>query len=536
MYSDYERNDSQQDHSGRYNDHSYYGTYRDSMTHGQSSEYRSNNYSSDQTQSDTGESRSSSDTQDSRRNQSSSNTQDGWRNQSSSTQDGWQKAPSMENSEADCKEQADTKPKKKHPFVRAIAIVCCLALLAGAIGTGARYILNSRTPSAHTTVLAGTRKTASLVDIDYVDTTAEMSYSDIYDSNVNSTVGISTQIQTNYFGYQTTSAAAGSGFILTEDGYILTNYHVVESATTITVTLYDGTAYEASLIGYDSNNDIAVLKIDATGLVPVILGDSDQMRVGEEVLAIGNPLGELTFSLTRGIISAKDRTITLSNTKSMALFQTDCAINSGNSGGALFNMHGEVIGITNAKYSSNAMSSEASIDNIGFAIPINSVKAIVLSIVENGYYVKPYLGISVGNVSAEAQSYGLPAGAAVAAVIEGSPAEAAGLQANDIITEVDGTAITGSSDLIKIVQKSTTGTEMTLTVYRQGETMTLTVVVGEQIQDIAAEKAAAESEAAEAQQNQQNQQNNGNYYYYSPFGQGQGSNGFGFFPWDYFGY
>ena len=165
----------------------------------------------------------------------------------------------------------------------------------------------------------------------------------------------------------------------------------------------------------------------------------------------------------------------------MELIQTDCAINSGNSGGALFNLYGEVIGITNAKYSSSG--SGASIDNIGFAIPINSVLNIVESIIENGYIVKPYIGVSVASVSSETQSYGLPKGAAVKAVSEGSPAEEAGLQLNDIITQANGVAIESSDDLVQLVGSLYKGAELKLTVYRQGETLEITVIVGEKIQD-----------------------------------------------------
>ena len=188
---------------------------------------------------------------------------------------------------------------------------------------------------------------------------------------------------TNYFGYKTTAAASGSGFIITDDGYIVTNYHVIEGANKVKVTTYDNTSYDAEVVGTDENNDIAVLKIDGKDLTPVTLGSSESLAVGDDVVAIGNPLGELTFTLTSGVVSAMDRQITTGTSLMMDLIQTDCAINAGNSGGALFNMYGEVVGVTNAKYSSNS-STEASIDNIGFAIPIDTVKDIVTSIIEKG--------------------------------------------------------------------------------------------------------------------------------------------------------
>ena len=187
-------------------------------------------------------------------------------------------------------------------------------------------------------------------------------------------------------------------------------------------------------------------------------------------------------------MSALDREITLSNGVTMDLIQTDCAINSGNSGGALFNLYGEVIGITNAKYSGSGSSSEASIDNIGFAIPINHVRGIVQSIIENGYIAKPYIGVSVDDVSEETQSYGLPQGAAVKSVTQDSPAEEAGLQVNDIITKAGDTEISGSKDLVDVVGAASVGDQLVLTVYRQGQTIEVTVTVGEEVQSALAEE------------------------------------------------
>ena len=388
--------------------------------------------------------------------------------------------------------QPEPAPQKKSGKAgKVVALLLACALVGGGSGWGAAALAqkNSSAAAAPTAassdasvMLEGQRQTAAL-QVASVDTSKLLTASEVYAQNVNSTVGITTSITTNYFGYQTTAAAAGSGFILTQDGYILTNYHVVESSDSIKVTTYDGTSYDAQLIGYDESNDIAVLKVDANDLAPVVLGDSDSVSVGDSVVAIGNPLGELTFSLTAGAISALDRPVTLSSGTTMNLMQTDCAINSGNSGGALFNMYGEVIGITNAKYSSSSSSSEASIDNIGFAIPINQVRSIVESIIQNGYIIKPYIGVSVSDVSSESQSYGLPQGAAVRSVVENSPAAEAGLQENDIITAANGDAITGSNDLVKLVKAASAGDTLELTIYRQGQTLTVTLTVGEQKQD-----------------------------------------------------
>ena len=389
--------------------------------------------------------------------------------------------------------QPEPAPQKKSGKAgKVVALLLACALVGGGSGWGAAALAQKNSGSAAaapaaassdaSVMLEGQRQTAAL-QVASVDTSKLLTASEVYAQNVNSTVGITTSITTNYFGYQTTAAAAGSGFILTQDGYILTNYHVVESSSSIKVTTYDGTSYDAQLIGYDESNDVAVLKVDATDLTPVVLGDSDSVSVGDSVVAIGNPLGELTFSLTAGAISALDRPVTLSSGTTMNLMQTDCAINSGNSGGALFNMYGEVIGITNAKYSSSSSSSEASIDNIGFAIPINQVRSIVESIIQNGYIVKPYIGVSVSDVSSESQSYGLPQGAAVRSVVENSPAAEAGLQENDIITAANGDAITGSNDLVKLIKAASAGDTLELTVYRQGQTITVTLTVGEQKQD-----------------------------------------------------
>ena len=381
------------------------------------------------------------------------------------------------------------KPKEKKGWTagKVIALALSCSLVGGAVGAGGvalgNYLYETPTENVQeniSNVLVGNRENA-IIEISKIDTTKLMTPAEVYAANVNSTVGITTSITTNFWGYKTTSAASGSGFVFSDDGYILTNYHVVEDSNSITVALYNGTTHDAKLIGYDESNDVAVLKIEAENLTPVVLGNSDNLNVGDDVVAIGNPLGELTFSLTSGAISAKDRAITMSSGNTMQLMQTDCAINSGNSGGALFNMYGEVIGITNAKYSSNS-SSEASIDNIGFAIPINKARSIAESIIEKGYVSKPYIGVSVTTVSTETQSYGLPQGAAVKEVTKGGPAETAGLQANDIITHVNETEIADHTELVTIINNSAVGDTLKLTVYRKGKTMEISITVGEQIQ------------------------------------------------------
>ena len=351
-----------------------------------------------------------------------------------------------------------TQPKKKHTAGRVVALALCCSLLGGAVGAGAMAIGTSMTgtsggsrSSSTSTILQGDRPT-SAINVSKIDTSKEMTAAEVYAANVNSTVGITTSITTNYWGYQTTAAASGSGFILTADGYILTNYHVIENSDSVKVTMYDGTSYDATIVGYDESNDIAVLKIDATGLTPVVLGDSDKLNVGDPVVA-----------------------------------------SSGSSG-------------------------EASIDNIGFAIPINSVRSIVESIIKNGYIVKPYIGVSVEDVSSEMTSYGLPQGAAVRSVTENGPAAEAGLQENDIITTVNGEAITGSNDLVQIVTAKKAGDTLKLSVYRQGQTLELTVTVAEQKQSALA--GSSDTQQSQQQDQSQQQQQGGGYGF--PWGFGFG--------------
>ena len=382
-----------------------------------------------------------------------------------------------------------------------VLIALCL-LLGGIIEAGWNYFsTHDRSgetvqDSQRSTMMEGVRE-KSVLDIISIDTSREVTPAEVYAANVNSTVGITTSVTTNFWGFHTTSAAAGSGFILTDDGYVITNHHVIENSDSITVSLYDGTAYEAELIGYDAGNDIAVLKVEAEGLTPVVIGDSENLNVGDSVIAIGNPLGELTFSLTSGAVSALDREITLSNSVTMELIQTDCAINSGNSGGALFNLYGEVVGVTNAKYSGSG--GGASIDNIGFAIPVNHVKDIIKRIIENSYITKPYIGVSVAEVSRETQSYGLPKGAAVRGVAEDGPAAAAGLEENDIITAINGEEIDGSKALVDAVRNASVGDELVFTVYRKGEVIELKVIIGEDVQPARADEKSEEEDQGNGQ-------------------------------------
>ena len=379
------------------------------------------------------------------------------------------------------------RKKKGRRGAKIVALLLACLIVGGGAGAGGAalygHLSGGGTPAADEeegTTIYEAQTPLSAVNVSSVPSGSPMSAAEIYAANVDAAVGITVDVvTTNWWGMTTSGAAAGSGFVITEDGYIVTNYHVinVQGAQTITVAMYDGTTYPAEVVGFDESHDLAVLKIDASGLQTVVLGDSDSLVVGEPVAAIGNPLGELTFSLTTGVISALDRTVTMDSGTVMDLLQTDCAINSGNSGGPLFNEYGEVIGITNAKYSSSS-SGQASIDNIGFAIPIDQVKDLITQLIETGEIVQPYLGVSVRTVSTEGQQYGVPAGAYVVSVEEGGPAARAGVRAGDVITALNGDAVETQQELTSLKSQYKVGQTVTLTVVRGGETLALEVVLG----------------------------------------------------------
>ena len=310
-----------------------------------------------------------------------------------------------------------------------------------------------------------------------------LTVSQIYAANVNSVVLIESTVVSEVYGQTATGVASGSGFILSEDGYVVTNFHVVEGATSVNVVLYDGRTLPAGLVGYDSTNDIALLKVEANGLDPVELGSSDDLIVGDQVVAIGNPLGELTSTLTAGYVSAKERTVSTDGTV-INMIQTDAAINSGNSGGPLFNMKGEVVGITTAKYS-GASSSGATIEGIGFAIPIDDVLEELRQLKEFGYIKSAYLGVMVQNMDTSVASiYGLPVGAYVVGVEEGYCAHRAGIQEKDIIVAVGEEQITTITDLTRALRQYEPGDKAQLTVYRAGQFKTILVVLDERPADV----------------------------------------------------
>jgi len=307
----------------------------------------------------------------------------------------------------------------------------------------------------------------------------------VYAQNVRAVVGIASQ--------SSAGSASGSGFIISSDGYVVTNHHVIEGAAKVRVTTADATEYTAQVIGSDATNDIALLKIEGEDLPHVTIGSSDALAVGEQVAAIGNPLGELTFTMTVGYVSAKDRMVTTDGT-TISMMQTDAAINSGNSGGPLFNMQGQVVGITTAKYSGTS-NSGASIEGIGFAIPMDDVLGIIEDLRDYGYVTGTYLGVMVRDVDENAQSYGLPAGAYIEEITPGFCAERAGLQAKDIIVNIGGYPINSITELSRVLRRFEPGDTTTITVWRSGKEVNLSITLDEKPQQ----------EQQEAQQPQQQQ-------------------------------
>ena len=399
----------------------------------------------------------------------------------------------------------EMKPVKKHRRgLKIAALALCCALVGGAVGGGIVWGVNRSQQTEATINVSG--RTVEAVKLNHVDGKTQMTDAEVYAANVNSAVSINVTGSAGYniFGQPVQSASSGSGFILTTDGYIVTNHHVVEDAQTIRVTLYDGTEYDAKYVGGDEDYDIAVIKIEAADLQPVTLGDSDALHVGDRVLAIGNPLGELTFSMSGGMVSSVNRAINVDGTP-FNMIQTDTSINPGNSGGPLLNSYGEVVGIVSAKYSSYA---NENVEGLGFAIPINDVSSMIQDIMTNGYVTdRAYLGATVGTLNASmAQQYrfDISQGAFIYSVEEGGPADQAGLQLGDVITAVDGTEVTSLDSFTAVKKSYRTGDTCELTVYRQGETLTLTLTWGE----TPAEETSAQT-AQDQQQTQQDQSGQG---------------------------
>lgn len=360
----------------------------------------------------------------------------------------------------------------------AAVLLCSAACFATASYVHKQALVSGPALSAAPAESAGLKASSLALPSSGGERTAE----EIYQLACKQVVGISTTVTGyNMFGQLTKNAVSGTGFIISEDGYILTNNHVVESAYTtgsdVIVKLYDGSEYTAKIVGVEGrDSDVAVLKIEASGLSPVALGNSDEMEVGENIYVVGNPLGELTYTMTSGIVSALDREIAADTNTSINMFQLDAAVNSGNSGGPVYDAQGRVLGIVTAKYQS------AGIEGLGFAIPINDAAKIARELIDHGYVTgKAYLGIWTDERynAMVAQYYNMPLGAYVADVSQGSAADKAGLTAGDIITALGDVTIESPSDLRSAIRGYNAGDSAELTYYHAGESKTVTIVFDE---------------------------------------------------------
>ena len=391
------------------------------------------------------------------------------------------------------KREKKAKSGRGGRIVGVIALCLVCALIGGFVGAGfmsrslddrVEALEQARTEEALSQITQAASGESSRTEATAVaqKSGSALSASEIYAAACEQVVGVSTEVTyTNFFGMNSSSAVSGTGFIISSDGYILTNYHVIELAAQngkdVDVILYDGTRYTASIVGYEKYNDVAVLKVDANGLKPVSFGDSDSISVGEVIYAVGNPLGELDFSMSTGHVSALDRAITSDESGiAINMFQIDAAVNSGNSGGPVYDAAGEVIGIVTAKYASTG------VEGLGFAIPINDAVSIANDLITKGYVTgKAYMGVTIDQRynSLYSQYYNMPLGAYVSSVESGSSADKAGVQAKDIITKLGDKDITGYTDLTSALHSFSAGETTDITVYRGGEDLTLTITFDE---------------------------------------------------------
>jgi serine protease Do len=421
-----------------------------------------------------------------------------------------------------------TKGTKK--ALKFLGLVCCMAIVSvGSIGAYKYYNEgngsltstsasnasedDTTTTSAVTTTTdsesSTTEQSSSTLQAEatslfgLVEGGDDLTPADIYAKVEPSVVGISATCEVTsdtsndmysyFFGGSTTpqtytATSTGTGIIMSKDGYILTNAHVIEDATEVTVMLNDGQEYTATIIGSDSSADIAVLKIQASDLTPAEFGDSDDLVVGDYAYAIGNPLGfELSNTFTPGVISGLDRTITI-NDNTMNLIQTSAAINSGNSGGPLVNSKGQVIGIVSSKMSSSYSSSEASIEGLGFAIPITQAKTIIDDLITYGYVTgRPQLGITAEDITdTMSRYYSVPVGVYIRFMDSDGAAAEAGLQVGDIITGINGETITTASELSAKIKEYNAGDSIEVTYYRDNQELTAQVTLHEQVSQEAA--------------------------------------------------
>lgn len=440
-------------------------------------------------------------------------------------------------------ERREKKPRRRRSMGAGAIVALCLVcvLLGGGVVGGVSYYLNNRNlvpseeaiaPTPVPTGPAADGQTPTTINrvpsqgspllTNEVAPGKELSATEIYYGLARKqTVGITTEITyTNRFGFASAGAVSGSGFFISSDGYILTNHHVISEAVKgnyeIKVLTESGEEYVATVVGYEEENDVAILKVDGTGFDAATIGDSDDMLVGETVYAVGNPLGELEYTMTDGMVSALDREITTSSSnggsKTINMFQISAAINEGNSGGPVYNSRGEVIGISTAKYS------ETGVEGLGFAIPINDAVKIATDLITDGYVRgKAYMGVEVGTVTpAAAQYYGLVEGAIVASVTPGSCAEKAGLKESDIIVALDDKAVASRDDLVSVKRDYRAGDSAVLKVYRGGDYLELTIVFDEATPNAAASENDSQSQA-ENSSGAETMPNSGDYGSYSDF-------------------
>ena len=379
------------------------------------------------------------------------------------------------------------KQKKDHSKLAKSAVALVLAAAMGFVGgfAGAQF-----GNGGHKVVIQQVERSDSSAASDSVDAAADgttvssgMTTAQVAKMVSPSVVVITTEqvvySQWSWYGQSQVESGAGSGVIISSDGYILTCAHVVSGASNITVSIGDKD-YPATLVGEDTTSDIAVVKVDATGLTPATVGDSDNLKVGESVMAVGNPLGELGGTVTSGIVSALNRSVSIQGTSSvntMSLIQMDASVSPGNSGGGLFNMNGELVGVVNAK------SSDSDAEGLGFAIPINDAMKVAQDLLENGYVTgRPYMGITYLAVTdaQTAQQLGVNAyGIYVADVVKGGPADKAGLKVGDRIVSIDGTEVAQKTDLGTIIQQHSAGDTLSITVARGGQMQTVSLTLGE---------------------------------------------------------
>ena len=374
--------------------------------------------------------------------------------------------------------QAPKKQPRRGRAKRIVAgVLCAAVLIGGSFGAGWLIKGGILDKKAETSIMLSERERPEVSTVN-VTGGEKLTYTEIYNANVDSCVSINASATGyNFFMQPVKTASSGSGFIITEDGYIVTNYHVIKNSTDVEVTLDSGVTYTAQVVGGDESYDIAVLKVDPgeDKLQPVVLGTSSSLQVGDEIVAIGNPLGELTFSMSEGIVSCVNREINVDGTP-FNMIQITAAINEGNSGGPLFNIYGEVVGIVSAKYSSS--SSGNSVEGLGFAIPMDDVGSMIKDIMENGQVTtRPYLGISA-YYNSQPQVSGVSAGVYVESVEAGGPAEKAGLQAGDVITMIGSSIITNRDDISSLSKTYKAGDTVTITYVRDGQVATTELTFG----------------------------------------------------------